>query len=617
MPAIRILPDLLANKIAAGEVVERPASVVKELVENALDAGSTRILIEVKSGGRSLIQVADNGCGMSQDDALLCLERFATSKLHDDAGLSAIQTLGFRGEALPSIAAVSKLTLTTRRETDEIGVCITVEGGKIFAVQETGAPAGTLIQISNLFFNTPARRKFLKSVGTEMGHIADTVSGLALGHPQVHFNLIHNGKTVHQWHRAEDAGQRAAQILGSHAPSDLIAVKGTFKDLALNGYLAPHHSNRATSRGIYVFVNGRRVRDRVVQHALFEGYHGRLVKGRFPLAVLFLQMPFDTVDVNVHPTKHEVRFADAQIVHEAVKGAVAAALSRHEQQLWAAAPPEKTTMPQQAAEPQPEYTSSRVPFIQPPHPYKDRSLFDQLYIKKKPIVETRPEVTASLVGADDDVENDVSMPNPLSAPANQMDSNHPRFADLDIIGQFSGTYIIGSVENNLILIDQHAAHERVVFEALGRSTKRPPSQQLLLPVPVELGHAEAKALEELLPALAEMGLEIEPFGGTCFTIRSVPTVIESGDMESIVRELAEKRVAMSPESGIEKIMEESRMVMACHRAIRANRKLTNEEIRALLRQLDQCRDPGHCPHGRPTWVHWTTRDLAKKFNRIL
>ena len=328
-------------------------------------------------------------------------------------------------------------------------------------------------------------------------------------------------------------------------------------------------------------------------------------------------MPFDSVDVNVHPTKHEVRFADSQNVHEAVKGAVTAALGRHERQLWAAAPPEKTVMPHQAAEPQPEYQSSRVPFSQNPHPYKDRSLFDRPYIKKKPIVETRPEVTASIVETSDDVENDVSIPNPLSMPADQSDNPLTRFADLDIIGQFSATYIICSADNNLILIDQHAAHERVVFEALGRSTKRPPSQQLLLPVPVELGHAEAEALMELLPALAEMGLDIDPFGGTSFTVRTVPTVIEAGDIESIVTELAEKRAALGSGLGIDKIIDESRMVMACHRAIRANRKLTREEIRALLVQLDGCLDPSHCPHGRPTWVHWTTRDLAKKFHRII
>jgi DNA mismatch repair protein MutL len=581
MPRIRILPDILANKIAAGEVVERPAAVVKELVENALDAQSSRIAIEIENGGRSLIQVADNGTGMGHDDALLALERFATSKLRTDADLGAIRTLGFRGEALPSIAAVSKLSLVTREQGAGSGVQIQVEAGKIVRVTETGAPPGTLVRVTRLFYNIPARRKFLKTINTEMGHIADTVNGMALGWPRVHFTLTHNARTVKQWPRAADGAERAADVLGQADRGGLVPIDARSGPARLCGWAAPAHIARNTSRGAFFFVNGRRVRDRVIQHGLFEGFHGRLMKGRFPLAVLFLTLPYDQVDVNVHPTKHEVRFADPQRVHDLVRDSVMQALAGAERRMWgrgrddAMAPVNKAGV----AEPAAGYAP------RPPPP-----------------AGARPARVA---------ENRPAHPPPAQKTLWQAG----RFAGLTVIGQFRGTYIICQDGDDLILIDQHAAHERIVFEALGGRGGRPESQRLLLPETLELGFAEARVLEQLVDELAALGLEIEPFGGTTFAVKAVPALLGGTDAAGLVRGLAEHCAEIGLNAGLDKIMTSCRMVMACHTAVRANQRLADAEVRRLLEALDRCENPSHCPHGRPTWIRWTLGDLEKRFGR--
>ena len=334
MTQIKILPELLSNKIAAGEVVERPASVVKELVENSLDAGSTRIIIEIAQGGRSLIRISDNGRGMSHDDALLALERYATSKIYTDQDLFSINTLGFRGEALPSIASVSRFNLVSREASADAGTEIILEGGKIKNVAEVGAPPGTMVTVKQLFFNTPARRKFLKTVNTEMGHIADRVASIALGHPEVQFRLTHNDKIVKNWPIATSAFDRVVDVLGPNLKNDLHAIQSRSGGISISGWISSPRASRRTSRAIFMYVNGRFVRDRIVQHALFEGYSQRLVKGQFPVAVLFIGVPFEEVDVNVHPTKNEVRFARQKDVHEAVRQTVAQTLSAVDRPDW-------------------------------------------------------------------------------------------------------------------------------------------------------------------------------------------------------------------------------------------------------------------------------------------
>ena len=616
MSPIRILPDILANKIAAGEVVERPASVVKELVENALDAGATRILVDIENGGRRLIRVGDNGSGMGHDDALLALERFATSKISDDADLLSIRTLGFRGEALPSLAAVSRMTLITRPADADSGVEIRIHGGKILQVKETGAPVGTLVSVAGLFYNTPARRKFLKTVNTEMGHVGDVAAGMALGHPDVHFKLSHNGKTVKQWTRTDDPARRVAQVLGAIDGAALVALAAGQGDIQLAGYLGPSRLARSTSRGIYLYVNGRRVRDRVVQHALYEGYRGRLMKGQFPLAVLFLNLPFDQVDVNVHPTKHEIRFADPRRVHNHVRDQVARALAESERRLWGrpqSDPDGACDDNSPAGQSLPVYRFDRRPSPHaaepgpPPFVYENRS-------GERPLEEMPPSGMPPTAPAP---RPPAFATDEAAGRSQQPLWEHGRFADLAVIGQFHGTYIICQGPRGLILIDQHAAHERIVYEKLSRNAGKPAAQRLLVPETVELGFAEARMLERLLPAFDDLGLEIEPFGGTTFVIKSVPVLLDGRNMGALVRELVEKASEVGIDAQLERVLDACRMVMACHHAVRANQHLADEEIARMLRDLDGCADPGHCPHGRPTWIQWTVKDLEKAFKRVV
>ncbi len=597
MTRIRILPEILANKIAAGEVVERPASVVKELIENALDAGSTRIGIEIENGGRSLIRVADNGSGMEPDDALLAVERFATSKIQTDDDLAAISTLGFRGEALPSIAAVSRLTLSTRIAEAEAGVQVRVEGGKIVQVREAGVPVGTLVEAAQLFFNTPARRKFLKSTATEMGHIADIVAGVALGRPDVHLRLTHNGKGVRQWLQTGDAAARAAEVLALPR-GDLLAIEAISGPLDLHGWLGPPQLSRSTTRGIYLFVNGRRVRDRVIQHALLEGCSGRLMKGRFPSAVLFLKLPFDQVDVNVHPTKHEIRFSQARQVHQAVCGAVAAALSRSDRVSLRTAPFAGPPGSASVAEPPAQYLKAVA--IE----WGKRS-------RPAPGGQSDRLVSLSPAASAGAAAEMASLPSAGQQPL----WHSRRFTDLAVIGQLRGTYIVCQDGADLLLVDQHAAHERIVYEALRRSAGPPESQYLLVPETVELGFGEAAALTPLLPQLAELGLEIEPFGGTTFAVKSLPTLLDRRAAGPLVLELAERAAQSGQGTALSRKIDECRMVMACHHALRANQHLSEQQIRHLLERLDGCENPSHCPHGRPTWVRWSAREIEKAFGR--
>ena len=618
MSTIRILPEVLANKIAAGEVVERPASVVKELVENALDAEATRILIDIENGGRTLIRVADNGAGMRRDDALLSVERFATSKIHTDEDLFAISTLGFRGEALPSIAAVSKMTLVTRHGTSDSGVEIRINGGKIVHVGEAGAPPGTMISVAQLFYNTPARRKFLKGVATEMAHIADVAAAMALGRPQVHFKLTHNGRTVKQWSKAGDGALRTADVLGQVAGADLIALGAVSGSLKISGYLGPSRLARSTSRGIYLYVNGRRVRDRVIQHALFDGYSGRLMKGQFPLAVLFLELPFDQVDVNVHPTKHEIRFADQRAVHDCVRDQVAAALASAEKRLWAlpeSPPPDRLEDMARDMEPY------RIPRprgmdlqVSSPEPFVYQVRQDR---SDDPPAGRQARATISPVPP---AEHAPAAPYPVSETASAKSQQSALwqaggFADLEVIGQCHGTYIICQSPRGLILIDQHAAHERIVYEQLKAGAGRIDAQRLLVPETVELGFAEARAMAPLIPRLNELGLELEPFGGQTFAVKSVPVLLDDRDIGRVIVELAEKAVEVGLAGDPEKILDACRMVMACHNAVRANQRLSTEQIHRMLQNLDRCQNPDHCPHGRPTWIQWRVRDLEKQFKR--
>ena len=603
MSSIRILPEIISNKIAAGEVVERPASVVKELVENALDAGSERILVEVEKGGRALIRVSDNGSGMSRDDALLSLERYATSKIFSDQDLFSIRTLGFRGEALPSIASVSRFTLVTREAESDAGTEIKVDGGKIKQVADAGAPPGTLIAVKQLFFNTPARRKFLKSIGTEMGHIAEVVSSIALSRPDVHFTLIRDGRKVKDW-TAADQKDRVFDILGREVGSNLVSVEKTAEGYAVNGWIGSPRVSRRTYRSVFVFVNGRYVKDRMIQHALFGGYSQRLVKGQYPLAVLFVTVPFDQMDVNVHPTKSEVKFAKHRLVHDLVQSAVTEALRGHDRHGW-------TLAASSIAEQQAAYRPSTVPLAE---------RFERREPGEAP---AGPAAGYKLdtVGVDRTFENrtPASSTRPKAGRTQETIWPKRKFADLRVAGQVMNTYLVCESSDGLILIDQHAAHERIVYEKLkNRSAERSTGvQKLLVPETVELGFREAGILRKLLPDFQALGLEIEPFGGETFVVKAVPSLLAGREIQPLILEITEKLAAGELTPGLDQALDECLKIMACHSAIRARQDLKEKQLEVLLKELDECENPSHCPHGRPTWIQWNVRELDKLFNRIV
>jgi DNA mismatch repair protein MutL len=613
MSRIRILPEILSNKIAAGEVVERPASVVKELVENSLDAGSTRIIVEVEKGGISLIRVSDNGSGMNRDDALLSIERYATSKIYSDSDLFAIDTLGYRGEALPSIASVSRFTLITREEMVESGTEIVMEGGKLLKVLETGAPRGTHVTVKHLFFNTPARQKFLKTIPTELGHISDVISNIALGWPKIHFKLVHNGSVIQNWSAATDPASRIIDILGKDFRTGLFPIQADFhKDnendgVSISGWMSLPRITRASSQGIFIFVNGRPVRNRMVQHALMEAYGGRLMKGQFPLAVLFIRVPCDQVDVNVHPTKQEIRFSRQQNIYDAIVTAVSAGLVHEEKPSWtpskvqsAAALSEEMVRPENKTWGE---RSERVPF--------DNALVAAKYTDTAPSFKSAP------------VSMPAQLPDPPAPVRPPMPKDQPQLwetsqsVNLNPIGQFCRAYIICESGENLILLDQHAAHERILYEKLAdKSTERRiPVQRLLIPETLDLGYRQSLILEKLIPDLCQYGIEIELFGKQSYVIKSVPTILSGKEMKPLVIEMVDYIMETGLTANIEKSLDACLKLMACHGAIRANQSLTIAEMATVIKGIEACRIPAHCPHGRPTWIQWPKQEIERLFKR--
>jgi DNA mismatch repair protein MutL len=597
MTRIRILPEILSNKIAAGEVVERPASVVKELVENALDAGSTRIVVEVEKGGRSLIRVSDNGSGMSRDDALLSIERYATSKIYSDSDLFTISTLGFRGEALPSIASVSRLTLVTREERAEAGTEIVLEGGKLLKVLETGSPCGTQVTVRHLFFNTPARQKFLKTIPTEVGHISDVISNMALGWPRIHFKLTHNGSVLQNWSAATDPVGRITDILGKDFRTGLFPINNENDGVSLSGWVSLPRITRATSQGIFVFVNSRVVRNRMVQHALIQAYGGRLMKGQFPLAVLFIKVPCDQVDVNVHPSKQEIRFARQQHIYDVIVAAVSAGLVQEEKPSWALS---KFHRPTAISE---ELVRTE---------------------KKNPCIIPASDSTPPAVRADfkfTPVPAPPPDPGARFRPPKPTDQSQlwetPQSVNLNPIGQFFNSYIICESGENLILLDQHAAHERILYEKLAeKSTERRIAvQRLLIPETLDLGYRQALILEKLLPDLFQYGFEIELFGKDSFVIKSVPMILSGREIKPLVIEMVDRIMETGLTANMEKSLDACLKLMACHGAIRANQSLTLAEMATVIKDLEACRIPAHCPHGRPTWIQWPRQEIERLFKR--
>ena len=665
MADIRILPELITNQIAAGEVVERPVSVVKELMENALDAHATHIKVAVDRGGRDLIRVSDDGDGMSRDNALLSIERYATSKLATAEDLFSIATLGFRGEALPSIAAVSKMTITTREKDADYGTRLFLNGGKLIEVSEIGAPPGTMVEIRNLYFNTPVRRKFLKTVNTEMAHIADAFSAMAMGTVGVGFSLVHNGRLVRNFTWDQPLDSRVKTVLGGEASLVLHPVACQKNDVEIQGFIADPSHTRSGSQRILFFVNGRMVTDKGVLSALLQGFRGRIMKGRFPMAVLFITLPFDGVDVNVHPAKLQVRFVNEKGVYGAVRQAVgqALALAERQQPSLSKSPRLKDNDPSPSIR-RTSASVDKVPSYDVPSQISDvqgSAVSEERTMKFHDEEKSVPSLF-QWGGSDrkkKDAFREPSLPEPpqQADPSFHGDAHLTSHADKNIsvnvgedkvkagnrkggeqagkekdttldrhmrvVGQVMGTYIIVETMEGVTLIDQHAAHERIVYEQLKRRSKtfRPPSQHLLVPEVLDLNFAQTALLEKMIPALRDLGFELEPFGGTTVVLKSVPALIDHCNVRGLIHDMVDAIMESGLESGDdgshgEAWLDECLILMACHNSVRANQTMTPKEMEALVHQLDACENAYHCPHGRPIRVMWSQRDFERMFKRI-
>lgn len=606
MPAkIKLLPEKLANQIAAGEVVERPASVVKELLENSLDAGARRIIIEIEAGGRRRIRLQDDGEGMSRDDALLAFERHATSKIKKAEDLFAISSLGFRGEALPSIASVSRLELFTRDADSLVGTRVRIEAGVVKEVAEFGMARGTTVEVKDLFYNLPARRKFLKSQETELGHISDWVSRLALANPQVHFELRHNGRPLWSAPAAGDLGQRLRHAMGAAAMPYLVPLDRTFSELLpegplrIWGYVSRPEYNRAGGQGLFVYINRRFVRDRFITHALLEAYRTLVPKGRYPVVALFLDLPPAGVDVNVHPTKHEVRFREQVLIHQAVLEAVRQALengrdsSRLEQKEKPAPAVSHTSAPDSTSERFRQAAAEALARYRP---------------VSQPVVVSRPRFSPRTV------------PPTPSSPAPALPASplpEMRFSELEVIGQFHGMFIVAQSADALILIDQHAAAERIAFERMRQEYRsdRILSQALLFPQTIELSLREAGLLKRHLEELGRMGFELESFGGSTFVVKAVPALLAETDLQKLVLDLLDELASFSRSAQVEERVDQVLSVLACHAVVRGPKNLTFEEIRRLLNDMDSVPIPSRCPHGREAVLSFPLKQLEKLFGR--
>ncbi len=601
MNRIKILSENLCNKIAAGEVVERPASVVKELVENCLDAGADEILVDVEAGGKKLIRVVDNGCGMSRDDTFLSIERHATSKIATDSDLFNLTTLGFRGEALPSIASVSRLSLQSRDPGSEAGWHIRANGGAIESAEAIGMPIGTTIEVRNLFFNTPARRKFLRSEQTEIGHIGDVISRQALARPEVRFRLNHNGRTLIDALKADQLEGRAAAILGRETLREMTPIMQEVENFALHGLLSRPSCSRSATTAIYTYINGRYIRDRVVQHAVMEGYRNLLMKGRYPVVVLFLDLPPDMVDVNVHPTKHEVRFREQSQVHDFIAAAIRAAL-RPAVSVAEGVPRFDIPSPISVADDHPVR-----PDAAGGHPaYENDSSVRENVAGYQPLVPAVPVMSRG--GLPEQSPFRLPEPTQAAGPAGSM----------QVIGQFRDSYILCQDGDTLVLVDQHAAHERVSFERLraqfyGEGVLR---QSLLFPIVVDFDFREAAVLAQRLERFEHLGFELEPFGGNSFALKAVPQLLKDSEAESLVRDVASELAELGESARLEDAFDHLLATMACHSVIRANQRLSREEMQSLLREIDSVDFNAHCPHGRPVMQRLTLADIERLFKRV-
>ena len=622
MSKIRVLADHVANQIAAGEVVERPASVAKELVENSIDAGATRITIEIEAGGRRLLKVADDGEGMVRDDAILAFERHATSKIRGTDDLAAIGTLGFRGEALASIASVARVELMTCIEGASAATRVTIDGGRMRDVKDAAHPRGTTIIVRDLFFNIPARRKFLRSEATETFHLTNLVTHYALAHPEIAFTFVNNGREVVRAAAAKDLRERAFQIFGAEFLDNLLEVNGGEPQVArISGYVSAPRDRRTSRDSQYLFVNRRFVRDRMIGRALSEGYRSILPHGVYPAALLFVETPLEEVDVNVHPAKTEVRFRRQAAVADAVRDAVRAALASASY----VPPPEQPQTPEPIPEPMTATAAvssftpqPRIEFVPPPPSVPPPA--------RPPIEPSGDEIARdievmlrSAVKSVPSVKSAVPLP-PLNSAEKFTREVEPGSLSANIrpLGQLDESFIIATDDEGLLLIDQHVAHERILFDKYRalESERRTDSQQLLVPETFDLTPAQAAVFDDLAPELENYGFDLMRLSGRTVAIKATPADLPGGEARNMLAELLDTVDAEKKSTARETLRDEIAASLACHAAIKVNMPLAPEKMRWLIDRLLQTSSPTTCPHGRPVILRLKTKDILKGFHRI-
>ncbi len=666
--SVRILEDHVVNRIAAGEVVERPASVVKELIENALDAQPSDLRVELEAGGKRMIRVVDDGSGMSRQDALLCIERHATSKIRSDDDLLQVTTMGFRGEALPSIASVSRFQLLTRRPQDDQGTRIVMEGGKLMAVEACGCASGTEVTVRDLFHRVPARRSFMRTTQTEYGHCVEAVTRVAMVRPGIDFSLVHNGRETLRAPAGVTLARRVAALLGPYGEA-LREVRFTRGDIQVHGLVSPVGVHRQTAAsGMYLYVNGRFVRDPVLRRAVLDAYQGLVPGGRYPVVVLQVQMPPDQVDMNVHPSKVEVRFRSPNDLKSAVSTGLREGLRDHglysAQPKPTARPPVPQPAPQpprqavlpmrsslsfpvRSAQPSPAPLPSRLepsPSSQPqrqapapqprpldPSPAPQPRPLDPSPAPLPHVAAEQPEALERsgpperfLPGTPSPAVAPVAAAPPEPAPISGLGAVPPvhpilpvsSFGDLEVIGQLAGSYILCQGDGELVVIDQHAAHERITLERLQRLRReqRPTAQTLLTPVIVTLPPGRAAALAPHLALLSSVGLDIRAAKVEGFTVHAVPPALGSVDVVRLVRDMADDLADQGDGQPVRELVDHVLASMACHGSVRAHQRLSLYEMRAMLSSLDRV-DFSVCAHGRPVAIRISPRELESRFHR--
>lgn len=607
MVKIRQLPDSLSNKIAAGEVVERPASVVKELIENSIDANCTWIKIELVEAGLERIKVIDDGDGMSEGDCERAFLRHATSKIRHETDLFHVSSLGFRGEALPSIASVSKVTIKTS-EGHEAGTELRIEGGKIVSKKKADARKGTEITVEELFYNTPARLKYMKTIHTELGHVTDTLNRLALAHPTIRMEATHNGRTLFKTTGNGNQLQVIANIYGMSVAKKMVHVKQRTLDFEIEGYLSKPEVTRASRSYMTIIINGRYVRSIPINQAILRAYHTLLPVRRYPIVVLSIHMDPILVDVNVHPAKLEVRFSKEKELLEAIEDVISRAFK------------DTVLIPQ-------------VTEKKPPQSLQHEMIFDTIEVKQEQVEKPKPiyqvileppvhmgqekvhieEATESQIDLEDVdfVDESIHEPALEETQAERIPMMYP-------IGQLHGTYILAQNDKGLYIIDQHAAQERIKYEYFKDKLAQPTNdlQELLIPLTFEFSKRESLIIENYQDVLEQVGLFFEAFGPNTYRIRSHPTWFPKGFEEEVIRDMIEQ-IIETDQIDIEALREEAAILMACKRSIKANHYLTEQDMMKLLEDLRKTKQPFTCPHGRPVIIHYSTYELEKMFKRVM